>query len=58
MHRAQIHRRHILLIGIEDHVSGYAVVLLDVGKRVVNARAIEAGLADRIKQRVHRVIGE
>jgi hypothetical protein len=48
----------ILLVGIEDHVPGHAVVFFDVGQRIVNARAIEAGLADRIQQRVHRVIGQ
>ena len=58
MHRAQVHGSDILLIGIEDHVPGDAVVLFDVGQRIVNARAIQAGLADRIQQRVHRVIGQ
>ena len=58
MHRAQVHRSHVLLVGIEDHVPGHAFVVDDIGQCVVNAGAIEAGLADGIKQRVHRVIGQ
>ncbi len=58
MHRAQIHRRYILLVGIKDHVSGYAVVLLDIGQRVVNTGAIQAGFADGVQQSVHRIIGQ
>ena len=58
VNRAQIHGRDIFLVGVEDHVAGHAVVLLDVGQRVVNAGAIQAGLADRIQQRVHCVISQ
>ena len=55
MYRAQVHGRHILLVGIEDHVPGHAVVLINIGQRIVNPRAIQSGLANRIQQRIHRV---
>ena len=58
MHGSDVHRRDVLLIGIEDHVPGDAVVLLDIGQCVVNACTIEASLADGVEQSVHRVIGQ
>ena len=56
MHRSQIHGSHILQIGIKDHVPRDTVVLVDVGKRIVNARAIQPSLANGVEQRVHRVV--
>jgi hypothetical protein len=50
-------RRSVLLIGIEDHVPGHAVVFFDIRQRVVNARAIQPRLAYRIQQHVHGVEG-
>ena len=53
---AKIHGRDVFLIRIEDHMTGDAVILFDIGKRVVNARAVESGLADGVEQRVHCVV--
>ena len=58
MHRAQVHGGDILLIWVEDHVPGYAVVFFNAGQRIVNPRAVQSRLADGIQQRVHRIIGQ
>ena len=50
--------RDVLLVRIEDHVPGHAVVFRNIGERIVNACAIQSGLAYGIQQCVHRVICE
>src|ERR1017187_5395637 len=58
MYRAQVEWRHILLIWVEDHAPSYAFVLIDICQRVVNAGAVQSGLADGIEQRVHCIKGQ
>ena len=58
MHRAQVHGSHILLVGVEDHVPGHAVVLFNVGERIVNPGAIQPRLANGVEQRIHGVVGQ
>src|ERR1035438_8257193 len=50
------HRSHILLVGIEDHVSRYAVIGTHAGQRIVNARAIQTSLANGVEQCIHGVV--
>ena len=58
MHCAHVHGRNVLLVRVEAHGARNSVVLLNVSESIVNAGAIEAGLADGVEQHVHRVVGK
>ncbi len=58
VHVGKKQRSDVLAVGIEDHVAGHTLIVLDAGQCVANPALVQSGAADRVQQNLHRIVGQ